>query len=152
MKKIIEITLNSEDDLFDKYNRNLASRELINYLIDKTPFFNRSDTLKIVVNNNLNIKDEDPLSVIKESLRNEYEILKNDYNKNTIIQVLYLISGITVLFISTLITDKVLSEIILIIGWLFIWSMMEMEMFNDKDIRKRTRVIKKLLASEIIEK
>ncbi len=152
MKKIIEITLDDEKDLFDKYNRNLASRELIDYLISKTPYFNMNDSLKIVITNNLNIEVEDPLSVIKESLRIEYEELKDDYNKNNLIQLGYLLLGIFVLFISTLISDKVFSEIVLIAGWLFIWTMMELEIFADNTIRKRRRVIKKLLSSEIIEK
>lgn len=151
MKKIIEITLNDENDLFDKYNRNIASRELIDYLIEKTPYFNMKDSLKIIITNNLEIEDEDPLSVIKYSLRKEFEELNNDYYKNNIIQIVYLILGIIVLFISTIINDKVFSEFILIIGWLFIWSMMELEIFTDKSIRKKRRIIKKLLASEIIE-
>lgn len=151
MKRIIEITLNEENDLFDKYNRDLASQELINYLIDKTPYFNMKDSVKIIITNNMEIEDEDPLSVIKYSLRKEYEELKDDYRKNNIIQTVYLILGIIVLFFSTLINDKVFSEVILIIGWLFIWSMMELEMFTDKSIRKKRRIIKKLLSSEIIE-
>ena len=151
MKKIIEITLNNENDLFDKYNRNIASQELINYLIEKTPYFNMKDSLKIIITNNLEIEDEDPLSVIKYSLRKEFEELNNDYHKNNIIQLVYLILGIIVLFISTIVNAKVFSEVILILGWLFLWTMMELEMFTDKSIRKRRIIIKKLLASEIIE-
>ena len=68
-----------------------------------------------------------------------------------LIQILYLILGVVILFVSTLINDEVFKEVILIIGWIFIWTMMELEIFNDKNIIKRRKIIRKLISSEIVE-
>lgn len=150
MKKIIEVTLNEDSDLYEKYNKAMASRDLINYLVDMMPFFNKKDIIKIVINNNL-VGDDDSAEIIKKTLRYEYENLNYKYNQNTLIQVTYLFLGILILFLSTLITNEVFKEVVLIIGWIFIWTMMELEIFTDKNIKKRRKIIRKLLASEIIE-
>lgn len=150
MKKIIEVTLNEDSDLYEKYNKAMASRDLINYLVDTMPFFNKKDIIKIVINNNL-VGDDDSAEIIKKTLRDEYENLNYKYNQNTLIQVTYLFLGILILFLSTLITNEVFKEVVLIIGWIFIWTMMELEIFTDKNIKKRRKIIRKLLASEIIE-
>lgn len=150
MRKIIEVTLNEDNDLYEKYNKNMASRDLINYLVDMMPFFNKKDIIKIVVNNNL-AGDDDSAEIIKKSLRQEYENLNYRYNQNSLVQVIYLILGIVILFLSTLINDEVFKEIVLIIGWIFIWTMMELEIFTDKSIIKRRKIIRKLISSEIIE-
>lgn len=150
MKKIIEVTLNEDNDLYEKYNKNIASRELINYLVDMMPFFNKKDIIKIVVNNNL-VGNDDSAEIIKKSLRQEYENLNYKYNQNNSIQILYLILGVAILFVSTLINDEVFKEVVLIIGWIFIWTMMELEIFNDKNIIKRRKIIRKLISSEIVE-
>ncbi len=149
MKKIIEITLNDENDLYEKYNKKLASRNLINYFVDVMPFFNKKDIIKIVINDNL-LEKVDCASLIKETLMLEYENLNYQHNKNSLVQVIYLFLGIFILFLSTLMTQEVFKEVVLIIGWIFIWTMMELEIYTDKSIKKRRIIIKKLLNSEIV--
>lgn len=149
MEKIIEVDIIDEFDLYEKYNRKHISRDLINYLIETTPHFTKKDKIKIVITNNL---EEVCTPLIIDGLQREYNksMLRN--HRNNWIQVIYLLIGIFILFLSTLIKETVSKEIVLIIGWVFIWAMIEVQIFTDVKGMKKRRILKKLLQGEIIEK
>ena len=68
-----------------------------------------------------------------------------------LIQLLYILAGVIVLIFAFLITNEVLKEIILIGGWVFLWSAMEMEMTSDFIEYRRRKIIKRLLGCKITE-
>ena len=150
MKKEIEIDLVSEEDLFERYNKNIVSEDLINYIVRKTINIGSEYKIKLIINNETINKNV--VSLIKEGLLKEYERCKIEYIRNNIMQLVYLVIGILILIISNIITETVFKEIILIGGWLFIWTMAEMELFQDNSNRRRRKILKKLLVSEIVEK
>ena len=135
----ITIDISSIDDVYEKYNKNEVSKELINYIIEKC--YNEKN-IKIVINNKLDIKIT-PL--IYKGLENEYNRIYLKYKKNNIIQIIYLILGIIILGISSIISENVISEVILVTGWVFIWSVVELEIFTDTTGRKKRKIIKKIL-------
>ena len=141
----IIIDISSIDDVYEKYNKNEISKELINYIIEKC--YNEKN-IKIIINNKLDINIK-PL--IYKGLENEYNRIYLKYKKNNIIQIIYLILGIIILGISSIISENVISEVILVTGWVFIWSVVELEIFTDTIGRKKRKIIKKILKSEIIE-
>lgn len=150
MKKIIEVNILEENDLYEKYNKKVASRDLINYLVESMPFFKKKDIIKIIIKNNLSY-DVEIAEVIKRALKEEYDDLKYQYNQNNLIQIISFCLGFFVIFISTKIFDEVFRELTLILGWVFIYSLIESEIFVDNSIKRRIRKIRKLLSSEIIE-
>lgn len=150
MEKEIVIDLVNDEDLFEKYNKSNVSEELINYVIKNTISIDLAYKIKIVINNKT--KNKDVITLIKEGLLKEYERCKREYVRNNIIQLVYLVIGILILIFSNIITEAVFKEIILIGGWLFIWTMAEMELFQDNSNRRRRKILKKLLVSEIVEK
>lgn len=141
----IIIDISSIDDVYEKYNKNEISKELINYIIEKC--YNEKN-IKIIINNKLDINIK-PL--IYKGLENEYNRIYLKYKKNNKIQIIYLILGIIILGISSIISENVISEVILVTGWVFIWSVVELEIFTDTTGRKKRKIIKKILKSEIIE-
>ena len=141
----IIIDISSIDDVYEKYNKNEISKELINYIIEKC--YNEKN-IKIIINNKLDINIK-PL--IYKGLENEYNRIYLKYKKNNKIQTIYLILGIIILGISSIISENVISEVILVTGWVFIWSVVELEIFTDTTGRKKRKIIKKILKSEIIE-
>jgi len=148
MANIIEINITNKEDVYEKYNQKVASRDLINYLIDVTPKIKKGN-LKIIVNNTT--KENDIAKLIKESLLKEYdECLQEHYHTN-IVQFIYLVVGILILVLSTYITEDILKEVILIGGWVFIWALFELEIFNDVKSKYRRIKLKKLINSEIVE-
>lgn len=53
MEKILEIDLDSTEDLFECYNKKGISRNLIQYMIEFMPWLKRNDKLKVVTNNKI---------------------------------------------------------------------------------------------------
>ena len=66
-------------------------------------------------------------------------------------QLIYLIIGILSLVLSSLIKENIFKELILISGWVLIWSMIEIEIFSDTELKRKRKILKQLLNSEIIE-
>lgn len=147
-EKIIKIDLVSKEDLYEKYNKNNVSRELIDYIIENSINLMKKDKIKIVIDNQL---EEKAIPLIIEGLKREYNKCILNYNKSNFKQIVYLIVGIIALFISTLIEKTVLKEIVLIGGWVLIWTMVELEISYDIQNKHRRKILKKLLHSEIIE-
>lgn len=145
MEKILEIDIIKETDLYEKYNRKKLSKGLINYIIEMTPALTKEDTIKVIINSNLKI---DIIDFIKTGLKEELNKSILKFCQDNIIQVIYLIIGILAIFLSTIIDQTVAKEIVLIGGWVFIWGMLESEIFTDIVNVKKRRILKKLLDSE----
>lgn len=148
MEKRIEIDLLELDDLLERYNRKKVSHSLIEYIIKQTPDFKKNDNIKIIINTK--IKDIDCVSLIKDGLKEQYNNSLKKHFYNDIIQIIYLIIGVATLFIYTLIKESIAKELVLISGWVFIWSVVELELFSDSESRKMRRILNKLLISEFI--
>ncbi len=149
MEKIVEVDIIDQDDLFERYNRKRISKSLINYIIEETSEFKKEDNLKIIINSKLD-KNIDCKNLINQGLKNEYERSYKKHFRISIIQIIYLIVGITILFFSTLIGKEVFREVVLICGWVLIWAMVELEIFSDMEERKKRRTLKKLINGEFI--
>ena len=149
MEKVIEIDVYEKKDLFDKYKRKKVSRSLIKCIIDETPKFKQRDNFKIIINSKL----EDGINVIeliKQGFKEEYEKNNKKHVRIDRIQVIYLILGILILSLSIQIESEIFREVVLIIGWVFVWAMVELEIFTDKEEKIKLRKLKKLINSEII--
>ena len=150
MEKIVEIDIDSIDDLFERYNKKKISKDLIRYLIDSTPTLKKNDTLRVIINNNLgeNISCAELIkkALDAEAASNEYKFIHT--NKK---QMLFFILGVFSLGISTFIEMPILKEIILIGAWVVLWDMVELELQDDISNRKKKYILKKLLAGEFEE-
>lgn len=147
--KIIEIDIDNEENLYDKYNKNKVSQDLINYLVDSVYTINLEEKIKVIINNKLKNKKSIPL--ITEGLKREYNKCVLHYKHNSKVQITYFLLGILILFISTLINIAVLKEVILISGWMLIWTMLEIEISTDIKILRKRKVLKKLISCEMEE-
>ncbi|MBO5414176.1 MAG: hypothetical protein J6A17_00965 [Bacilli bacterium] len=150
MEKIIEIDLKNKEDLFDRYNKNEISKDLIEYIINEITLYNKNDTYKIIINNS--IKGQNKIeNIIKEGLIREYNNNIDIYDQNNIRQLIFFIMGIIALFISVVANGIILKELASVGVWVLFWYIIEVELFEDKENRKRRKIIKKLLDSEFIE-
>ena len=149
MKNVIEIDVFDEKEFFEIYNKKLVADSLINYLVDQTPNFKNKETLKIKINSKIT-SDIDLKKCIVEGLKNKYQESYQNHFRNTIIQLIYLLVGVLIIFASTLIKREVFREVILICGWVLIWATVELEIFSDIEGRKRRKKLKRLIDSEFI--
>lgn len=149
MEKNIEVYLHEDYDVTEKYNKKNVSKELIEYLIEQTIFFNKKDDLKIKIYNGSSYSDEVCLNLIKKGLKLEFQKCLKRKDLNNIKQIILILIGIIFLFLSTLINDTVFKEVFLIIGWVPIWEAIDIELFTDAKEKRRRKILKKLLESEM---
>lgn len=148
--KIFEIDINDENDLFEKYNKKIVSHELIDYIVDTVYTIDLKEPIKIVINNNISTNQECVPAII-EGLKKEYNKTVLEYKHNNNIQLIYFIVGILTILASALIKNIILSEISLIGAWVLIWSMIEIEIFADMKIKRKRKILKKIIESDIKE-
>lgn len=151
MEKVIELDIKNEYDLYDKYNKNRVSEELVKYIIENAYSHIKADKIVLVVNNYLN-KEINCNKLIDEGLRREYDKSMRRHQRNNLAQVFYLVVGMLTLFLSTLIGEGIFKELIVIGGWVFIWELVEVELFSEVSGLKKRRVIKKILKCPIVER
>lgn len=153
MEKIIEVYLHDKYDLVEKYNENKLSKELIEYITKQAIPVGKNDKIKIVLNVKCDNMDRDCTELLKVGLSEEYNRIIKEHEITNIKQFCLLILGIIFLFLSTLINDETIwKEILLIIGWVPIWEAVDIELFSDIKSKRKKRIIKKLLNSEIVQK
>ena len=152
MKKRIEIDLTNEEDVFERYNREIANKELINHIIDEADPFDKKESISICFNNMTELKEDEYIPVIKRSFSNEYNKSIREIDRNNIRQFIYVLIGVLLLFISTVFGKNfIFEEIFLIGGWVLIWETIEIEMFADTELKKRKTILKKLTKCELKE-
>ena len=150
MEKIIEIDLLEKSDLLERYNNEKINKNLINYIIESAKYFGKNDIVKIVINNGMK-EQEDCAILIRKGLKNEHSESFKKHIHTNLVQLVYLIIGMLIIFISTLMKVEVFREIVLIGGWVLIWSVVELEIFSDVEGRRRRKILKKLLNSDVVE-
>lgn len=125
MEKVIEVNLYDKNDLTEKYNKKIASKDLIDYIIKEAMFVGKNDTIKVIINNECNLKNG-YLEIIKDGLELEYHNSLKRYHLNDVKQLTLLLVGILFLFISTIIKNNfIFKEVFLIVGWVPIWEVIE---------------------------
>lgn len=150
MKKTIIVDLNNKDDIFEKYNNQKVSKDLIRYLILSVSRFKRKDMVKVIINNNCEYTGN-CIELIKRALLEECSNNDHKFKLNNLKQLFFFIFGAAALGLSTLVKGEVIKEIILIGAWVFLWDMVELEIDDDMSNRKKMRILKKLLASDFVE-
>ena len=88
--------------------------------------------------------------MINRSLNDLYLLnLKKSYINN-IKQFIFLILGIICLILYGIVNNPIISEIILIGGWVLIWEMVDLFIFSDTQLKRDKMILRKLLRSEFV--
>ena len=149
--KVIKVDLDRKFDLLRTYNDNKVDLDLIEYLIDQIGLFKDTEKVKIVLNKRCEL-DVNVIKLIKEGLKEEHKKSLIVRDQNNLKQLWLLLMGVVFIFLSTKIEDSLWKEVLVILGWVPIWEMMEVELFPDAAERKRRKAIKRLLKCEIVER
>lgn len=150
MEKIIELNIKNIDDIIDKFNNKQISDDCLNYLIKSCLFIKKNEEIKIIIDN-VNINEVEELII--NSVKEEYNRSLKMISINNYIQIICFLIGIFFLLLSTLINEKyIFNELLLIVGWVPIWKVIEIELFNDSEERRKRKILKKLMKCTIIDK
>lgn len=141
----IEINLENELDALNKYNKNIISESLDNYLISFLEHKPLKETINIIISGTENQNIE---SIIKNYYQEKYLYLnKIDKLDNYIRLILFIIGVIAILFSEQF--TNVISEIFLISGWVIIWEIIYDVLFNEIKRKRKARIYKALVNSKI---
>lgn len=150
--KVINVDLDCKFDFLRKYSDNKVSTDLIEYLIDRIDKINKYEKVVIRLNKRCEL-DVNAIKIIKEGLKEEYKKSIQLRDENNLKQLWFLLMGAFIIFLSTKVPEDLFwKEVLIIIGWVPIWEMFEVELFPDAKERKRRKAIKRLLKCQIVER
>ena len=150
MRKKIRLDLYSEDDLYEQYNDDKVSRDLIRYLVDSASKLKKDEEIEVNIYNHYD-KKERCTEFIKKGLEEELANNEHRFRITNLKQVAFFIVGAAALILSTFVEAEVLKEIILIGAWVLLWDMVELEIVDDISNRRKKKILVKLLNSEFTE-
>lgn len=142
MKSIV-VNIRREKDLYEKYS-NEVSNELIKYLVNEAKV---KDDVEVIVNTKLDVKNIDTL--IKEGLEDSIKDIRNVDRFYDSKQVILFIVGMIFLIISTLTKPEIIKELILIVGWIAVWEVLDIAINIDSKQKYNKKIIKKLINCKI---
>lgn len=145
----IEIELKDKKDFVSKYNNNRISNDLYNYIKEEIKLLNLKEkiTMEITTQFKMSDKEKELLALnIKKTSNEEIRDLEYLEQKVLLKELILLLIGTIIIFICFLIKNlEFISEIILIIGWLFIWESLYSLIFR----RTKNKILKERLKSII---
>lgn len=154
MKSIIDITLNEKEDYLNKFNNKRISKDLNDYIIEECKGTELNDNIEIHINTNFKMEEKEKDELV-DMIRENYgidisdieELLKKMYIINTIM----ILVGIIILVIWFLsINIPILSEFILIVGWVLIWEGISNIMYQTAKNAIKIKRRKKLTTCKIV--
>ena len=153
MEKEIKVDISSREELLERYNDSKVCRDVVEYIIKEAMLVEKNKKIKIVVNKDNAVINENCKELIINGLRDEYKRSLERQHDNNIKQIYFFIMGSILIYLSFKIKNvQVWREILLISGWVPIWEMVKIELFPDVEGRIKRRIINKLLKSEIVER
>lgn len=147
--KNIQVDITNIENLVETYNIYQINKDLLNYIIEKASSAEDGEKIKITIQNTTKVDAKKLITEGLEEALNKCKIRHTHINR---MQLIYFMLGIISIFLTLFIHIDVIDEIILIGGWVFIWSAIELEITSDFNELRKRKIIKKLLKSEIEEK
>ena len=123
MEKIINIHLKEKNNYKNKYNENILSYELRNYILEELKGIETKEKIKFSISSNFEMTEKDKNELV-DMIRNNFgadisEIL-NFAKKQKSTNYLILLISIILIIIYSIINIKLLAQFILILGWVLL--------------------------------
>ena len=157
MKKetIIEISFDEKDDYINQFNETKLSNNLSNYILEECRGKSLSNRITLNIKANFKISNkekEEFIKMIHENYKDDLKeytlILKHSNLKKAIIFFI----GIILIYLSyfkEISSNEVISEVILIIGWVAIWEAAYTWFFESDKNRIKAKRLKQLAKCKI---
>ncbi len=154
MKTQINIILKKEEDFYNYFNDTKISKELSDYIIEECygEPINNNIVINIYHSFSLNQKEKNKMiELIKQNysikIQDEKYYLTLDHSKEILLFALGII--LLILYYTFFKTIDIISEILLIIGWLAIWEATYNFLFIGYNKKNKITRLKKLYSAEI---
>lgn len=153
MIKIIEIDLDSKLEYLNKYDDNMISEELLNYVLDT--FDNVKNNVVLQIKFNYNATNKELLKIenlMKKSFLIELDNIKKKLKKQRVIDLLLLLWGMLVLVIYFFMKNYefvLLTELLMITSWVSLWKFVENILFDRRLLIIKKKKYEKLVNAKI---
>ena len=151
-QNIIEVVLNSKKDYISQFHDKKISKELSDYILNESKAFKPNEKLEIhVFSNNMSVKEQHEfIDMIRENYGIDIRELCILSEKKNVSNLLCLLFGILALFLNLLVDIiPIVSEFILILGWVLIWEGIYNILFDELKTRIMIRRLKNLTSCKI---
>ena len=123
MENIIKIHIKKQEDYKNTYNERILSYELSNYILEELKGIDVKRKIKFIISSDFNMEELEKNNLV-DMIRNNYgadisEII-NLSKKEQLANYIILLIGIIFLTLYSILEIELLSEFILILGWVFI--------------------------------
>ena len=126
MSNVIKINIKKKEDYVSRYNDDILSKDLSNYIIEEYKTVNLKEDFYIEISSDYDIGGSEKdkiISMIRANFGTEISELTEQRKKTIIMDAIILLFGIIALVIYLFcISIPVLSEIILVFSWILIWE------------------------------
>lgn len=149
MEKTIKIHLKNKEIYKNKFNEEILSYDLRNYILEETKEISNKQKIKFEIYTNFELEDTEKNKLV-DMIRNNFgadisEIIDITW-KNRIINFIILSIGIIFILIYSALKNTLISEFSLIIGWIFlgeaICNILYKEVESKNKIAKRKQIVK----------
>lgn len=148
MANVIKVTLNNKNDYVSKFNDDILSKDLNEYILEecKEYGFNSEIVIEITCKYDIDTAERQKIvDMIRSSFGNEISEMLVYRKRNIHIDIVIFLTGIIAvsfyLFFSNV---KIISELILVISWVLIWEGVHNLIFeglkNRIDIERKKRL------------
>ena len=123
MENIIKIQLKDKNSYKNPYNEQIISYDLSNYILEELKGSDIKQNVKFIVSSDFEMKEEekeDLVYMIRKNFGADISEIENASKKQRMSNYLILLIGIVFILIYSLLNIEVISEFILIFGWVFI--------------------------------
>ena len=155
MKKKINIHLSSKEDYKNKYNENILSYDLSNYILEETKGISSNDKIEFTIICDFEIDDEEKNAIV-DMIRNcfgtEVSEIISSSKKQFIANFLIFFIGILFLLLYYVIEPKFISELTLILGWVFIGEAICNFLYHGIENRNKIKRKKQIINAKIVFK
>lgn len=152
-ENIIEIKLKSKNDYINTYNDKKLSYELSNYILEESKSIKTKQKIKFIVSSSYEMTEEEKeefVDMLRENFGTDVSEIMNINKKETISNLIALLIGIFLMIIYCIDYKTVfIKELILIIGWGFLWEATYNFFFKGIETRLKITRRKQIISGKI---
>lgn len=153
MKNKIKIHLKIKEDYKNRYNEEILSYDLSNYILEEIKDIKSNQKIEFIVSSNFTMSDNEKSEFV-DMVRNNFgtnisEIIKLSKREN-IANILIFITGIFFLILYSLFKINFVSEFILILGWVFIGETICNALYHGIEKRLKIKRRKQIIDAKIV--
>lgn len=153
MKKQININLSNKEDYKNKYNESILSYDLSNYILEETKGINSNDKIEFIITYNFEINDMEKnniVDMIRNSFGTEVSEIISFSKKQFIANFLIFFIGLLFLLLYYVIVPKFISELTLILGWVFIGEAICNFLYHGIENKNKIKRKKQIIDAKIL--